>query len=182
MPDPLQDWELAERLRRVEREQAEDELEAAIRLEQGSIPFLQRIRGETGSDVSFRLLGGQHRAGTIQLVASDAVVLELLDMTWLIPETAVVSAQISRVPPALPPRGIERGSMRTVIRRLLDTAVRVDLVDGSSSAGRLTEVGADYLVLTDAHSFEMIPLVTVLALGWQETQLSPKHLMSDRQS
>ncbi len=102
MSDPLQDWELAERLRRVEREQAEDELEAAIRLEQGSIPFLQRIRGETGSDVSFRLLGGQHRAGTIQLVASDAVVLELLDMTWLIPETAVVSAQISRVPPALP--------------------------------------------------------------------------------
>ncbi len=72
--------------------------------------------------------------------------------------------------------------MTTVIRRLLNTAVRVDFVDGSSSAGRLTEVGADYLVLTDAHSFELIPLVTVLALGWQETQLSSKHLMPDRQS
>ncbi len=182
MVDPLQTWELTELLRRVEREQDEEELSAAVQLEQSAIPLLQRLRGETGSKIVLRLRGGHQCAGTVQLVTEDAVALRLHDQNWLIPMSAVVSAQMGRIPPALPPRGIERGSMRTVIRQLMDTPVRADLVDGSVVAGTLQEVGADHLVLACAQTLELVPLGALLILNWREPQLIPRHLSSDQVS
>ena len=161
-------WEWAA-LAQVEQ-QAEEaaQLRTAILLEQGSVGLGDRLRGATGQHLRLLTIDGAVLGGTVELAATDCLVLADGPQRYLVPAGAVASVQLGEVPAALPVRGRERMSVRAVLRGLVDTTVEVLLPGGAEVSGRLCQAGADHVVMAIPGGVELVSVAAVRRVQWRD--------------
>lgn len=160
-------WEWAA-LAQVEQQLEEAaELRTAILLEQGSVTLGDRLRGATGRHLWLRTTDGAFLGGTVELAATDCIVLADGPRRHLVPAGSVASVRLGEVPAALPVRGGERVSVRAVLRGLVDTTVEVLLSGAVEVSGRLSQAGADHVVLAVPDGVELISVAAIRRVQWR---------------
>lgn len=166
-------WELAAYRQAAEIAEIEERVELAAAVAQATVTFADRARGATGQTVVVRLQGEEVISGRVELATDECLVLSDGMDHRLIPTAAVVSVAMTRMPTALPARGLERTGMRAILRARLGMAIRVDLDAGSDIVGVLREVGQDHIVVeplssTPNERLAFISTCQLRWLGWRE--------------
>ncbi len=174
MTELPQMWELSALVQMEEKADAAEHMRTAILVEQASVALADRLRGATGWAASLRCVDGVAVTGSVELATADSVVLADGRQRLLVPLAAIAAATVSEIPPALPARGAERASARTVLRDLVDRGITLVITGGVEAAGVLVAVGSDHLALAADGRITMIPMAAVVRVGWRrDRELSP---------
>lgn len=167
MTDLPQIWELSALILAEQRAEDTEQLRTAMLLEHAAVTMADRLRGATGRHVQIDGSDGSTVAGVVELVGCDAAVITAAGRCWVVPLLSAAGFRIADLPPAVPPRGMERLGWRALLRRLVDRTVVVSAVGGQEVAGRLVAVAADHLVVGNGGGIRLVPAASLWRVGWR---------------
>ncbi|MGC4173838.1 hypothetical protein [Demequina sp.] len=155
--------DLEAQVTRAEREEFEDEVRERAHGERAAVTLGAVLAASEGARARVTLRDGAVLAGTVVDCAAQWLHLGDGPREWLVPASAI--STIEGPAPAAPEPGViaSRLTLGHALRALAEDGGDVVVnASGTQARGRITAVGADYLVLGDAH---VIPYGAVLSVA-----------------